>query len=368
MLNRRVLRIKGMQTLFAYYQAKEANYLLAQDFISEKLQPNLNLDVPENKVEMAEKEKEALKLLLDWKKSNDNEIESIDSRVVETVTRSTEYFEELLEKDFKSLGKRMLVEIDNLYSLYFLCLELLLEFGKLNEKNNLGSNSVLDNLKENSSLQAEIMKRNLSWKSEERLLKKINNALSLEDQEIKDYLLLDTCKVEDDRKILNHILKVVVFGNDDLTDYFENRDLYWVENKNILKSMLKKTVKDSSKTEVLKISHNWDEDSAFFKDLFVKTIENESYIDGFISKQAKNWDKDRFALTDLIILKMGIAEMISFSNVPVKVTINEYIEISKSYSTPKSKEFINGMLDKASNVLQNEGKIKKSGRGLIDNK
>lgn len=368
MLNRRVLRIKGMQTLFAYYQAKEANYLLAQDFISEKLQPNLNLDVPENKAEMGEKEKEAIKLLLAWKKSEDVEISSIDNRVEDTLNKSIEYFEDLLEKDYKSLGKRMLVEIDNLYSLYFLCLELLLEFGRLNEKNNLGSNSVIENLKENPSLQAGITKRNLSWGNEARLFKKINSALASEDEVFKTYLSLDTTNVEEDKKILNHIIKEVVFGNDDLTDYFENRDLYWIENKNILKSMLKKTVKDSSRTEVLKISNNWEEDKTFFNDLFTKTIGNETLIDAFISKQSKNWDKDRFALTDLIILKMGIAEMISFSNVPVKVTINEYIEISKSYSTPKSKEFINGMLDKASNVLENEGKIKKSGRGLIDNK
>jgi len=132
--------------------------------------------------------------------------------------------------------------------------------------------------------------------------------------------------------------------------------------------MLKKTVRDSSKKEILQISQNWEEDKVFFNNLFKYTIENEEFIDSFVEKQSKNWDKDRFALTDLIILKMGITEMLAFSNVPVKVTINEYIDISKSYSTPKSKQFINGMLDKASIVLNNEGKIRKSGRGLIDNK
>jgi len=87
-----------------------------------------------------------------------------------------------------------------------------------------------------------------------------------------------------------------------------------------------------------------------------------------IIKHSKNWKKDRLALTDIIILKMGVTEMLNFPSIPVKVSINEYIEVSKSYSTPKSKQFINGLLDKFADVLQKEGRIKKSGRGLIDNK
>lgn len=368
MLNRRVLRIKGMQTLFAYYQAKEANYLLAEDFISDSLQPNLNLDVPENKVEMAEKEKEALSLFSDWRKSQNSEIQSDDIRVKKTVNEAIVKFEDLLEKDYKNIGVRMLVEIENLYSLYFLCLQLIIEIGDLNKDNKLYSNNVIQSLRENDVFQSEITKRNLGWSNQTQLLKKLNKEVIAENEKYISYLSLDVPTEEEDVKIVNDLLKEIVFSNEELVEFFERRDLYWVENKNILRSMLKKTVKESSTKKILQISENWEDDKIFFNDLFHKTIENEYFLNDFISKQAKNWEKDRFALTDLVILKMGITEMISFSDVPLKVSINEYIEVSKSYSTPKSKQFINGMLDKASIILQKEGKIIKSGRGLIDNK
>ena len=87
-----------------------------------------------------------------------------------------------------------------------------------------------------------------------------------------------------------------------------------------------------------------------------------------IAAKTKNWEVDRLANTDQIILKMAIAEMLNFRNIPVKVTINEYIELSKNYSTPKSKQFVNGILDVISNELKENGILKKTGRGLIDNK
>lgn len=367
MLNRRVLRIKGMQTLFAYYQVKEANFLLAQDYISKSLQPNLNLDVPENKMEMAEKEKEALALFLDWRKSK-KEIEDDDQRIEDTVEEAIAMYGNLVGTDKKNIGQRMLSEIENLYSLYFLCLKLIIEIGDLNTDNNFGKNDIIQNFKDNQSLQDQFTNRNSSWANHISLLKKINSELIHQSEEFKKYLELEAPEKEETTRIINFIFKDILLKDEEIIDFFEKRDLYWVENKNVLRSMLKKTFKESDKKGVLHISENWDDDKIFFKELFEKTIENEPFLDSFISKQSKNWEKDRFALTDLIILKMGITEMIAFSGIPVKVTINEYIEISKSYSTPKSKQFINGMLDKSSIILQKEGKITKSGRGLIDNK
>ena len=87
-----------------------------------------------------------------------------------------------------------------------------------------------------------------------------------------------------------------------------------------------------------------------------------------IAAKTKNWEVDRLAITDQIILKMAIAELLNFQSIPVKVTINEYIELSKNYSTPKSKQFVNGILDVISDDLKDSGKLKKSGRGLLDSK
>ena len=150
------------------------------------------------------------------------------------------------------------------------------------------------------------------------------------------------------------------------------RDLYWEENKSALKSMLKKTIKsldeDIQHIELIELSANWEDDSEFFKNLFTGTLSNDDEYESIVSDFAKNWATERIAIVDMIILKMAVCEMLNFPSIPVKVTINEYIELSKNYSTQKSKIFVNGMLDKISAKLENDGEIKKSGRGLIDNK
>jgi transcription antitermination protein NusB len=116
------------------------------------------------------------------------------------------------------------------------------------------------------------------------------------------------------------------------------------------------------------LSHNEDEDFEYLETLFTETMRRDYELEMIISKRAKNWDASRMAMTDLVILKMALAEMMIFPSIPIKVTINEYIEISKNYSTPRSKQFVNGILDVLANELSSEGIIKKSGRGLIDNK
>jgi len=113
---------------------------------------------------------------------------------------------------------------------------------------------------------------------------------------------------------------------------------------------------------------NWEEDKEFFQNIFNLTVENDDDNRELISEKTKNWDIERVAATDKIILSMALTEMTNFPSIPVKVTINEYIDISKTYSTPKSKQFVNGLLDVLSKELTDAGRIRKSGRGLLDNK
>ena len=113
---------------------------------------------------------------------------------------------------------------------------------------------------------------------------------------------------------------------------------------------------------------NWDEDKEFFQNIFNFTIQSDRENKALIAQKTKNWDIDRLAFTDKIIISMAITEMQNFPSIPVKVSINEYIDISKTYSTPKSKQFVNGLLDVMAKELTESGKIRKSGRGLLDNK
>jgi len=152
----------------------------------------------------------------------------------------------------------------------------------------------------------------------------------------------------------------------------EQHDLYWSENKAILKSLVQKTLKGiqpgEADFELAVLSYNWEEDREFFERIFDLTSKHGAEYEELIAAKTSNWDIERLSDTDRILLLMAIQEFVNFPEIPVKVTINEYIEVSKRYSTPKSKQFINGVLDVIAVDLHKKGAIKKSGRGLIPTK
>jgi N utilization substance protein B len=179
--------------------------------------------------------------------------------------------------------------------------------------------------------------------------------------------------LEEDRAIISDIFKNSILKAKHIEDVLESDDLNWIENKAIVKGMVVKTLKSvGTLTDpdqlVLEISLNWEEDKQYFKDIYDNTVKNDEPFEALIHAKVQNWDMERLAVLDKIILKMALAEMMYCPSIPVKVSINEFIELSKTYSTPKSKQFVNGLLDKISAELMAEGKIRKSGRGLIDNK
>jgi N utilization substance protein B len=137
--------------------------------------------------------------------------------------------------------------------------------------------------------------------------------------------------------------------------------------------MAEKTIKsfdpeEGKPLQLHTLSVNWEDDRDFIETLFTTSTNLEEKYRELIASNTRNWEVERLPLTDRVILEMSIAELISFPNIPVKVTMKEYIELAKNYSTPKSRQFINGILDVISKELKTTGDVKKSGRGLIDNK
>jgi N utilization substance protein B len=135
--------------------------------------------------------------------------------------------------------------------------------------------------------------------------------------------------------------------------------------------MVSKTLKSATEPDgvlLVPLTDDWEEDRYFMEELFEQTVTYNDEYEGYIAEPLKNWDVERLSAMDYLILKMSVSEMINFPGIPVKVTINEAIEIAKEYSTPKSGKFVNGILDTLSKNLIKEGKIRKSGRGLLDNK
>ncbi|TAE71407.1 MAG: transcription antitermination factor NusB [Bacteroidetes bacterium] len=158
-----------------------------------------------------------------------------------------------------------------------------------------------------------------------------------------------------------------------ISDLLADNDLFWEESEEAVCSLVQKTIKSITEENMdtfslMSLTKSWEDDKEFMLDLYKKSIEDEEEYLQYIAQNTQNWDVQRIAMIDRIILLMGISEMINCFSVPVKVTINEYIEMAKIYSTPKSKLFINGVLEAISKMLLDKNIIRKSALGLMDNK
>ena len=212
----------------------------------------------------------------------------------------------------------------------------------------------------------------IDWTKEEDCIRMVFLDAVKNDEDFKRFLLEGPKGKSGQVDILLHLVSERIFSHQGFNSLFEERFISWFQDKKIVRNMVRKFIKelDPKKKSFshTPLSSNWQEDKEFFLDLWDHSIEDWNENEHFLSEQAKNWDPERIALTDKTLIIMGMSEMVHFPSIPVKVTINEYIELSKKYSTPNSKTFVNGVLDKVSSKWMKSGKVKKSGRGLIDNK
>jgi len=163
------------------------------------------------------------------------------------------------------------------------------------------------------------------------------------------------------------LFKSIIAPNEKLYDYYESINLGWVDDYPLVNTLILKSIKQlkSSKTLELKGLEIKEDDQEFLIDLFRKTILHQAEYTDDIDDKTPNWDTDRIAEIDLILIKMAITEFLYFPSIPTKVTINEYIEIAKDYSTAKSSYFINGVLDKILKDYKKSERLNKIGRGLL---
>lgn len=206
----------------------------------------------------------------------------------------------------------------------------------------------------------------ISWVNYPELVKNIYNLL-LEDPAYHDYMELEEPSLRNHKNIILHILSELVVPNELLHQILEEKSIYWNDDLEFSGTMALKSIdglKDSRLLRLFPMYKN-EEDRTFMIDLFRKSILNADETRDLIKNFAENWEFERIAQMDIFIMQMALTEAIEFPSIPTKVTFNEFIEISKYYSTEKSSTFINGILDKAFQALKAEGKIQKSGRGLI---
>jgi N utilization substance protein B len=310
--------------------------------------------------------------------------EDIPADAKNAAKRALALYRDAVKRDRARITHKMVEEVEGLYDDYLKLLLLLVEITDVSvwdeqrrllesehKTSRFGQNQVIRALRNLPTLETEVIRRNLKWTDDDQnLIRKLFLDAILPDNQFQSYLRTTKHTFEEDLAIVVYILKTFILKHHLVVEYFEEKDLNWGENKDVLKSLTTKTFKINSleELELQPLALNWDEDKYYFVDLFNQTLENDDEYENMVMEQTKNWEADRLAMTDMIILKMGLAELIHFSSIPVKVSINDYIELAKNYSTPKSGQFVNGLLDVLSQKLQEEQIIRKSGRGLIDNK
>ena len=210
--------------------------------------------------------------------------------------------------------------------------------------------------------------RKINWDNDEKreIYRKI--FIEIEKSEVYfEHMNNDEKGFEADRNFLIQLFKAEIANSPLIYDFFEDEDIHWMDDIDLACSMIIKTIKNTKEDtfDIMPLYKANDDEKAFICTLLKETIKKDAENELMIENLVENWEFERIAKMDVLLLKMAITELQCFETIPTKVSINEYIEISKYYSTPKSNVFINGILDKSVNLLSKENKINKSGRGLI---
>lgn len=315
MLNRRHLRIKVLQALYAYFQSDEENLRKTETELNKAIDRIYDL---------------YLYLLLSF-----DEIKSLSWHRIEENKKKIRPSEEDLNPNLKFVENKLLAQL---------------------------SDSV--------ELRTASEERSVNWIGDEN--REMFRKIFLQMREGETWFTFmnnGESGYEEDKAFAIALFKSDIANSPILYQYLEEKNIHWIDDIDLACSMVIKTLKnaqENERLEILPLYKDEEDEREFVKLLLHKTVSMDSENLKLIDDLTKNWEVDRIARMDVLLLKMAITELQVFKNIPKKVTLNEYIEISKYYSTPKSHGFINGILDKAIDRLEKENKIVKIGRGLMN--
>ncbi len=313
MLTRRHIRVKVMQSLYAYSQSKNDSMISEEKFLLKSMNEMYDLYL----------------LLLDL--------------MVEIKHHSEGYLEKSQQKHLPTQEE-------------------------MDPNRKFVDNEILAKLENHSSLQNALEARKLNnWKNDDEYVSILVNEIR-ESDAYETYMSTRTSDFKADKDFILFIFREIIAPNEKLYDYLEDKKITWLDDLPLVNTaivkMLQKLKEGGNEQALTKLFKN-DEDKDYAIQLFRKTLLNDESLAAEMEGKTPNWDKERIADLDTILIKMAICEFLKFPSIPVKVTINEYLEIAKEYSTPKSSIFINGVLDKLSKEYKENGKLNKMGRGLM---
>ena len=291
------------------------------------------------------------------------------------------------DDDLAHAEKELIFSIGKTYDLYHYILLLILEIADissekidmalqkkmpsaedLNPNRRFIENAIVVQLRNNQDLRKYLAENKLSWANNSDIPRTLyNNMISW--KPFIEYLRSDEKTYSSDKKIIIKLLTELFAVSEDLLASFEEQSIYWNDDMDYVSAMLEKTLKKfkvggEEKNSLLPLYKN-EEDRLFVITLFRKAVLRSKECSVLIDRNTTNWEVERIALMDILVMQLAITEIIEFPEIPVKVTLNEYIEISKYYCTSKSSTFVNGILDKVVREMRDNGMFKKVGRGLI---
>jgi N utilization substance protein B len=241
----------------------------------------------------------------------------------------------------------------------------------LNPRRRFIDNQVIAQLRKNIEFKSYISSKKLSWINNSHIPRLLYSKMIVwEVYEV--YMNAETNNYLSDKKFITRLITELFLNSEDLNSNLEEQSIYWNDDMEYISSMVEKTLKkfkadSGGKTPLMPLFKN-DEDEEFVKILFRKAILHSKKCSELIDKNTTNWEVDRIALMDILVMQLAITEILEFPEIPVKVTLNEYIEIAKYYCTSKSSTFVNGILDNIVKEIRDEGLFNKFGRGLVGEK
>ena len=284
-------------------------------------------------------------------------------------------------KNLEAAEKELFYSLSKAYDLYKYLLSLMIEvtqfadrridnrrnklrptYEDLNPNTRFIDNAFMAQLMQNTQLEEFRANQKRTWDDEGDFVKHLFEKIE-QTKAYQEYMAKETLTYEDDRELWRKLYRSVIAQNETIDEILEEQSLYWNDDKAIVDTFVLKTIKrfepENGAEQELMPEYKDDEDKEFARKLLRTSIANAEAYRKLMENNAKNWDMERFAFMDILIMQVALAEIISFPSIPVSVSLNEYVEIAKMYSTPKSGSFINGMLDSIVNQLKSENKLNK---------
>lgn len=285
--------------------------------------------------------------------------------------------------------KKLKQSVENIYVFYLYLMEFFPAFSRylcrkmeddknkylpteehLNPNTKFVENQIILQLDQNQNLESLSRNYKINWTDQQDFLYKMMQDL-FQQPFVREYMSHSETSYSEDKKLILKIIRDYLSENTLFRWFFSEKNIHWADDFNDAMLMFYKTIEDFKKEqqEDYLLPELFKEDAregdmAFCMELYNKTLINEKEYDELIEIRLKNWEKDRVHLMDCILMKLAICEFVNFPSIPIKVTLNEYMELAKMYSSLKSSAFINGILDNILVELKEKNKIKKTGRGL----